>query len=287
MTDAGVGATINIPVPAGTAGDVYRMAWDEIIGPVLTQYDADWILVSAGYDAHADDPLAELRLEAGDFGWMASRLSHQFEANKPVLLFLEGGYHLPALTTSVTSSLRGLFGETPEPELGVPFDRRRLSKHRAGQGGGRPVLVAVNRKPGSVVIRRHRIVPHRSTCTGCPREVLSEVSVTLQIAVRPAVAELYFWALQASFTGPDGISGGAHLGLQWHPSYPGSGAVNWGGYARDGSILEGSDSALPSTLGNVNTRDYPVGARSRGIGCGSGRTSQDGGQARSPAWQRA
>ena len=90
-----------------------------------------------------------------------------------------------------------------------------------------------------------------------PRDVLSEVSVTIQIAVAPAVAELYFWALQASFTGPSGISGGAHLGLQWHPSYPASGAVNWGGYARDGSILEGSESVLPSTLGNVNTRDYP------------------------------
>ena len=90
-----------------------------------------------------------------------------------------------------------------------------------------------------------------------PREVLSEVSVTLQIAVRLAVSELYFWALQASFTGPAGISGGAHLGLQWHPSYPGSGAVNWGGYDKSGSILEGSDSELRSTLGNVNTRDYP------------------------------
>lgn len=110
----GLGTTVNIPVPAGTAGDAYRMAWNEIIGPVLTQFDADWILVSAGYDAHSEDPLAELRLEAGDFGWMSSRLD-VVRGNKPVLLFLEGGYHLPALTTSVTSSLRGLFGETPEP----------------------------------------------------------------------------------------------------------------------------------------------------------------------------
>ena len=86
---------------------------------------------------------------------------------------------------------------------------------------------------------------------------MSEVAVTLQIEVRPAVAELYFWALQASFTGENGITGGAHLGLQWHPSYPGSGAVNWGGYGKDGSLLEGSDSTLPSTLGNANTRDYP------------------------------
>ena len=112
----GVGATVNIPVPAGTAGDAYQMAWNEIICPVLAQFDADWILVSAGYDAHSEDPLAELRLEAGDFGWMSSRLDG-VRGNKPVLLFLEGGYHLPALTTSVTSSLRGLFGETPQPGL--------------------------------------------------------------------------------------------------------------------------------------------------------------------------
>ena len=111
---AGLGATINIPVPAGTAGDVYRLAWEEIISPVLTQFEPDWILVSAGYDAHAEDPLAELRLQADDFGWMAARING-VPGSKPVLLFLEGGYHLPALTASVTSSLRGFFGETLEP----------------------------------------------------------------------------------------------------------------------------------------------------------------------------
>ena len=110
----GLGTTVNIPVPAGTAGDVYRMAWNEIISPVLIEYDPEWLLVSAGYDAHSEDPLAELRLESSDFGWMASRLA-LIRDNKPVLLFLEGGYHLPALTTSVASSLRGLFGETPQP----------------------------------------------------------------------------------------------------------------------------------------------------------------------------
>lgn len=107
----GVGTTVNIPVPAGTAGDGYRAAFQEIIIPVLRQFAPDWILVSAGYDAHSEDPLAELRLEADDFGWMASQLS---AIQKPVLLFLEGGYHLPALTTSVTATLLGLVGETPE-----------------------------------------------------------------------------------------------------------------------------------------------------------------------------
>ena len=110
----GTGTTVNIPVPAGTAGDAYQVAWNEVAIPVLTQFEPDWILVSAGYDAHSEDPLAELRLEAGDFGWMASRLD-EIRGNKPVMLFLEGGYHLPALTTSVAASLRGLFGQTPQP----------------------------------------------------------------------------------------------------------------------------------------------------------------------------
>ena len=110
----GIGTTVNIPVPAGTAGDAYRVAWEEIVAPVLTQFEPDWLLVSAGYDAHFEDPLAELRLESSDFGWMASRLA-AIRGSKPVLLFLEGGYHLPALTASVSSSLRGLCGETLEP----------------------------------------------------------------------------------------------------------------------------------------------------------------------------
>ncbi|MGH8928930.1 MAG: histone deacetylase family protein [Acidimicrobiia bacterium] len=108
----GRGLTINIPLPAGTAGDAYLMAWNEVVEPILSQFGADWVLVSAGYDAHAEDPLAELRLEANDYGWMAARLA-RLHANKPVLAFLEGGYHLPALTSSVSATLRGLIGETP------------------------------------------------------------------------------------------------------------------------------------------------------------------------------
>ncbi len=46
----------------------------------------------------------------------------------------------------------------------------------------------------------------------------------------PAVPRLYFWALQVSFASGPRLQGGAHLGLQWHPRYPGSTAVNFGGY---------------------------------------------------------
>ncbi|MGI8518479.1 MAG: hypothetical protein ACR2ME_09105 [Acidimicrobiia bacterium] len=81
--------------------------------------------------------------------------------------------------------------------------------------------------------------------------------MTLVIPTAPVVPDLYFWALQASFGGAGGTSGGAHLGLQWHSGHPDSTAVNWGGYASDGSILAGSTSALASAMGNPHTRDYP------------------------------
>ena len=89
-----------------------------------------------------------------------------------------------------------------------------------------------------------------------PRVALQEAWVTLAILEPPLVPELYFWALQVSFSDDDGVTGGAHLGLQWHPSYPGSTAVNWGGYDRSGWELVGSESELASVLGNPNTRNF-------------------------------
>jgi hypothetical protein len=78
-------------------------------------------------------------------------------------------------------------------------------------------------------------------------------SVTLEVLTPPVVDHLYFWALQVGFPG----AGAAHLGLQWNDRHPGFGAVNWGGYAADGSLLTGTESPLPSTPADPNTRDYP------------------------------
>ena len=82
------------------------------------------------------------------------------------------------------------------------------------------------------------------------------VEAVLEIVEPPTVPALYFWALQVGFAGPRGDGGGAHLGLQWFDRHPGSTAVNWGGYRSGGGELDGSVSDLPSTAGNVNTRDY-------------------------------
>jgi hypothetical protein len=81
---------------------------------------------------------------------------------------------------------------------------------------------------------------------------LVSAAVTLEVLTPPAVDQLYFWALQVGF--PD--AGAAHLGLQWNHRHPAFGAVNWGGYGADGSLLAGTDSPLPSTPADPNTRDY-------------------------------
>lgn len=80
--------------------------------------------------------------------------------------------------------------------------------------------------------------------------------VDLEVIEAPSVPALYFWALQVDVTRSGVPVGGAHLGLQWHPSYPSMTAVNWGGYHAGGGELSGTDSTLPSALGNPNTRDY-------------------------------
>ena len=103
-----------------------------------------------------------------------------------------------------------------------------------------------------------------------------EVAATLEITDPPAVRSLYFWALQASMAGPDAqVTGGAHLGLQWHSGHPDGTAVNWGGYRSGGGELQGSASVLPSATGNVNTRDFAW-LPSRGYRCAITRVGDGG-----------
>lgn len=88
---------------------------------------------------------------------------------------------------------------------------------------------------------------------------LSEVEATIEVVTPPSTPDLYFWALQVSFVDARRIAGAGHFGLQWHPDFPGSRAINWGGYADDwagGGELYGSRSELPSAVGNPNTRDF-------------------------------
>jgi len=112
---AAAGSTINLPLAAGTAGDVYRRAWDEIVVPVVAAFAPDWVLVSAGYDSHVRDPLADLRLVASDYSWIARSLSRIHPPGRTVLV-LEGGYDLVALEESTAATLIGLAGGGGEGE---------------------------------------------------------------------------------------------------------------------------------------------------------------------------
>lgn len=108
-TEAGEGTMINVPLPPGAAGDVYAATFDRLIIPAIEQFRPDWLLISAGFDAHAEDPLAEMQLTSVDYHGFARRISGVMPANR-IVTFLEGGYSLPAITSSVAASLRGLQG---------------------------------------------------------------------------------------------------------------------------------------------------------------------------------
>ncbi|MBV8951817.1 MAG: histone deacetylase, partial [Actinobacteria bacterium] len=116
--DAGQGTTCNLPFPAGTTGDVYLAAVDAVIGPLVTHFDPDWLLLSAGFDAHRADPLTGLALSAGDFGLIAARLAALAPGGRR-LAFLEGGYDLEALARSVATTLPALIG-APAPREEAP-----------------------------------------------------------------------------------------------------------------------------------------------------------------------
>jgi acetoin utilization deacetylase AcuC-like enzyme len=114
------GTTVNVPLPAGSGGDVYRMAWETLVIPVLAEFGPDWVLVSAGYDAHTEDPLADLNLLDADYGWMASRLARAHPPHRTVFA-LEGGYDLDGLRHSARSTVLGMSGiEEFGPPLSSP-----------------------------------------------------------------------------------------------------------------------------------------------------------------------
>lgn len=113
VTETGVGpgrgATINIPFPSGTAGDAYRLAFEEVIVPAAERFSPSWLLVSAGFDAHRADPITDLGLTAGDFADLTRRAMLLAPPGRRIF-FLEGGYDLDALATSAGATVAALAG---------------------------------------------------------------------------------------------------------------------------------------------------------------------------------
>lgn len=105
---AGEGYTVNIPLPAGCGNNEYVRVFKEIVLPIGERFKPEWILVSAGFDAHRRDPLAHMEVDERGFGAMASMLLALAErsAAGKIAFLLEGGYDLTALKEAVMTVLQ-------------------------------------------------------------------------------------------------------------------------------------------------------------------------------------
>ena len=108
--ERGVGNVVNVPLASGTGGEGFRAAWGRSILPALDAFRPELVILSAGFDAHAADPLAGLEVETEDFIW----LTEEFlgiaarHAKGRVVSVLEGGYDLEALAESVSTHIQTL-----------------------------------------------------------------------------------------------------------------------------------------------------------------------------------
>ncbi|MEP4149403.1 MAG: histone deacetylase family protein [Halioglobus sp.] len=103
----------NLPLPAGCAGDAYRAAVNEHWLPRLTEFAPQLIFISAGFDGHQADPLADFNLVDEDFAWITRRLCEVADqtAEGRIVSSLEGGYDLHALARCVEAHLKAMLGD--------------------------------------------------------------------------------------------------------------------------------------------------------------------------------
>jgi acetoin utilization deacetylase AcuC-like enzyme len=108
--DVGVGNLANATLAPGTGGDAFRHAWRERLLPRIEAFRPQLVLVSAGFDGHRLDPLADLVLEADDYRWLSGELAAlaRRHADGRVVSLLEGGYSLAALRACSVAHLEGL-----------------------------------------------------------------------------------------------------------------------------------------------------------------------------------
>jgi len=101
---------VNVPLAPGTGSKEFRAAWSDVLLPALDRFAPDLVIVSAGFDAHKSDPLAQLRLETADFAWITQKLleiANRHGGGRMVSV-LEGGYDLDALAASAAAHVRAL-----------------------------------------------------------------------------------------------------------------------------------------------------------------------------------
>lgn len=100
----------NIPLPAGTGGEEFRMVVTDIWLPRLYEFKPELLLISAGFDAHYEDDMGSMKLVESDFAWVTQQLRRVAEhcCQGRIVSMLEGGYVLSALARSVVAHLRAL-----------------------------------------------------------------------------------------------------------------------------------------------------------------------------------
>ena len=109
LAETGVGNIFNAPLRPGDGGEPFREAMESRILPALRNFGPDLVLISAGFDAHRDDPLANLQLVESDFAWATGALAEvaRRQAGGRLVSMLEGGYNLTGLARSVAVLVKG------------------------------------------------------------------------------------------------------------------------------------------------------------------------------------
>ena len=122
---AGAGFTVNLPLAAGATDADYERVYDAVAWPILKAFKPQLILISAGFDAYKDDPLAGMRLEAECFGALTARIATIADecCEGRIVAVTEGGYHLKGIADSLRSviaALQGDRGPSAPPPSGAP-----------------------------------------------------------------------------------------------------------------------------------------------------------------------
>jgi len=104
------GNIVNVPLDPGAGSRDFRAAWSDVILPALDGFAPDLLIVSAGFDAHKADPLAQLRLETADYSWVTAQLCliARQHCRRRIVSVLEGGYDLDALAAASAAHVRAL-----------------------------------------------------------------------------------------------------------------------------------------------------------------------------------
>jgi acetoin utilization deacetylase AcuC-like enzyme len=108
--ERGLGNIVNAPLPAGAGSDDFRHAMNERVLPALSEFSPDFIIISAGFDAHIDDPLGGMRLVEEDFAWATTAIRRvaRHVCDDRIVSLLEGGYEIDALAESAAAHVRAL-----------------------------------------------------------------------------------------------------------------------------------------------------------------------------------